>query len=209
VATAVGNDGGKSSSYRAEHRFGNQMFNWLLGAKFGVRPADMFSGHRAFSRRFVKSLPADVRGFEIETELMVHALDLRVPTGKLRPPYFARQEGSASKPNKWRDGFRILSAMAQLFRDVRPLPFFATMASLLAIASLTLGSCVVVEYIHTSLVPRLPTALPATGSMLLASLSLTCCVNLDSVAHGRHAAMRLVYLALDRAFAKQSKSTRL
>jgi glycosyltransferase involved in cell wall biosynthesis len=199
MVIAVRDDAGTDAAYRRGHRFGNRMFNWLLGVIFGHRPADMFSGYRVFSRRFVKSFPSAATGFEIETEITVHALELRLPSAEITTRYFARPEGSASKLNKWRDGLRILGTIATLFRDVRPLPFFGIVAALLAAASLALGSGIVVEYMETHLVPRLPTAVLATGLALLASLSLACGMILDSVARGRREAKRLAYLAAGAA----------
>jgi glycosyltransferase involved in cell wall biosynthesis len=199
MVIAVRDDAGTAAAYRRGHRFGNRMFNWLLGVVFGHRPADMFSGYRVFSRRFVKSFPSAATGFEIETEITVHALELRLPCAEIATRYFARPEGSASKLNKWRDGLRILGTIATLFRDVRPLPFFGIVAALLATASLALGSGIVVEYMETHLVPRLPTAVLATGLALLASLSLACGMILDSVARGRREAKRLAYLAAGAA----------
>jgi glycosyltransferase involved in cell wall biosynthesis len=195
MVIAVRDDAGTTAAYRRGHRLGNRMFNWLLGAVFGHRPADMFSGYRVFSRRFVKSFPSAARGFEIETEITVHALELRLPSAEITTRYFARPDGSASKLNKWRDGLRILGTIATLFRDVRPLPFFGIAAALLAMSSLALGTEVIVEYMETHLVPRLPTAVLATGLMLLASLSLACGMILDSVARGRRETKRMAYLA--------------
>ena len=206
MVTAVRDDGGAASAYRRGHRFGNRMFNRLLGMVFGHRPADMFSGYRVFSRRFVKSFPAAAKGFEIETEITVHALELRVPTAEITTRYFARPEGSESKLNKWRDGLRIFATIATLFRDVRPLPFFGIVAALLAVASLALGSGVIIEYMETHLVPRLPTAVLATGLMLLASLSLACGMILDSVARGRREVKRLAYLAAAAAARPRTSS---
>ena len=205
MVTAVRDDEGQAAAYRRGHRFGNRMFNRLLGVTFGQRPADMFSGYRAFSRRFVKSFPMAAQGFEIETELTVHSLELRVPTAEIAMRYQARPEGSASKLNKWRDGLRILGTIATLFRDVRPLPFFGILAALLAAAGLVLGTEVVVEYMQTRLVPRLPTAVLATGLMLLASLSLACGLILDSVARGRRENKRLAYLAAGAASARRAR----
>jgi len=162
---------------------------------FGERPTDMFSGYRAMSRRFVKSFPAEARGFEIETELTVHALELRVPMAEIVTSYFERPAGSTSKLSTYRDGIRILYTMARLFRDVRPLPFFFGLAILFALGGLWLGAEVVIEYFETGLVPRLPTAVLATGLMLLASLSVVCGTILDSVARGRREMKRLAYLA--------------
>ncbi|MFO1312158.1 MAG: glycosyltransferase family 2 protein [Burkholderiales bacterium] len=196
VVTGVRDHGNSDAAYRRGHQLGNRMFNWLLGVLFGERPADMFSGYRAMSRRFVKSFPCEARGFEIETELTVHALELRLPTAEVVTRYFERPEGSTSKLSTYKDGLRILSTMARLFRDVRPLPFFFAFAALFAFVGLVLGFEVIVEYIDTGLVPRLPTAVLATGLMLLASLSVVCGMILDSVARGRREAKRLAYLAL-------------
>jgi len=195
VVTGIRDHEDRDAAYRRGHQFGNRAFNWLLGVLFGERPTDMFSGYRVMSRRFVKSFPAEARGFEIETELTVHALDLRVPVAEVRTRYFERPAGSASKLSTYRDGMRILVTMGKLFRDIRPLPFFGTVAALLAAAGLILGAEVVVEYMNTRLVPRLPTAVLATGLMLLASLSLVCGLILDSVARGRREVKRLAYLA--------------
>ncbi len=195
VVTGIRDHENRDSAYRHGHQFGNRAFNWLLGVLFGERPTDMFSGYRVMSRRFVKSFPAEARGFEIETELTVHALDLRVPVAEVRTQYFERPEGSTSKLSTYRDGLRILATMGRLFRDVRPLPFFGTLAALLAIAGSGFGAGVILEYWRTGLVPRLPTAVLATGLMLLASLAFACGLILDSVARGRREVKRLAYLA--------------
>ncbi len=204
VVTGIRDHEDRDAAYRRGHQWGNRMFNSLLGLLFGERPQDMFSGYRVMSRRFVKSFPADARGFEIETELTVHALELRLPTAELVTRYFERPAGSASKLSTYRDGLRILGTMARLFRDVRPLPFFGAIALLFAAVGLTLGISVVVEFMETRLVPRLPTAVLATGLMLLAAFSFACGLILDSVARGRREAKRLAYLAAasaPRAFA--------
>ncbi len=195
VVTGVRDHGERDAAYRRGHQFGNRAFNWLLGVLFGERPTDMFSGYRALSRRFVKSFPAEAKGFEIETELTVHALELRVPSAEIVTSYFERPAGSTSKLSTYKDGLRILYTMARLFRDVRPLPFFFACALVLALAGLGLGAEVIVEYLDTHLVTRLPTAVLATGLMLLASLCLACGMILDSVARGRREAKRLAYLA--------------
>lgn len=195
VVTGIRDHGDRDAAYRRGHQWGNRMFNWLLGMLFGERPTDMFSGYRVMSRRFVKSFPAEAKGFEIETELTVHALELRVPTMEVVTAYFERPEGSTSKLSTYKDGLRILYTMARLFRDVRPLPFFFGFAALFAALGLVLGFEVVAEYLATGLVPRLPTAVLATGLMLLASLSVVCGMILDSVARGRREAKRLAYLA--------------
>jgi len=195
VVTGIRDHGERDTAYRRGHQFGNRAFNFLLGALFGERPTDMFSGYRVLSRRFVKSFPAEARGFEIETELTVHALELRVPTAEVVTSYFVRPAGSTSKLSTYRDGLRILYTMARMFRDVRPLPFFFGFATFFALFGLWLGAEVVVEFFETGLVPRLPTAVLATGLMLLASLSVVCGMILDSVARGRREAKRLAYLA--------------
>jgi hypothetical protein len=200
VVTGIRDDEGRDAAYRRGHRFGNRGFNALLGLLFGERPADMFSGYRVLSRRFVKSFPMEARGFEIETELTVHALELRVPSAEIRTQYFERPEGSTSKLSTYRDGFRILATMARLFRDVKPLPFFSGFAVVFAAVGLVLGAGVTVEFMETGLVPRLPTAVLATGLMLLASLSFACGMILDSVARGRREAKRMAYLAAGATF---------
>lgn len=199
VVTGIRDHGDRDAAYRRGHQFGNRMFNWLLGLLFGERPQDMFSGYRVMSRRFVKSFPAEARGFEIETELTVHALELRVPTAEIVTSYFERPEGSASKLSTYKDGLRILYTMARLFRDVRPLPFFSWCALLFLLLGLGFGSEVIADYVKTGLVPRLPTAVLATGLMLLASLAIVCGMILDSVARGRREAKRLAYLAAGAA----------
>jgi glycosyltransferase involved in cell wall biosynthesis len=195
IVTGVRDDEGHNAAYRRGHRFGNRTFNWLLGVLFGERPSDMFSGYRVLSRRFVKSFPMEAQGFEIETELTVHALELRVPTAEIRTRYFERPAGSSSKLSTYRDGFRILATMARLFRDVKPLPFFAAFGALFAAVGLALGASVIVEFMETHLVPRLPTAVLATGLVLVAVLAFACGLILDSVARGRREAKRLAYLA--------------
>jgi hypothetical protein len=163
---------------------------------FGSRPTDMLSGYRVLSRRFAKSFPANSRGFEIETEMTVHALEQRLPVGEIRTPYYERPAGSQSKLSTYRDGVRILWKTAMLFRDERPLVFFGAFALAFGVAGLALGGSVVVEYMETHLVPRLPTAILATGLMLLSFLALGCGLILNNVARGQRAMKRLAYLAV-------------
>ena len=184
------------AAYRPGHRFGNRLLTRLVRYIFGQAVGDMLTGYRVFSRRYVKSFPAASEGFEIETELTVHALQLRMPVAEVATVYKERPQGSASKLNTVRDGLRILWTIVVLFKEVRPLPFFGLWFALLTAASLVLAWPVLVEYLETGLVPRLPTAVAATGAMLLAFLSLTCGLILDSVARGRTEAKRLAYLAL-------------
>jgi len=175
---------------------GNVMLTGVLSRTFGDRCTDMLSGYRAFSRRFVKSFPALSGGFEIETELTIHALELELPVAEVDTPYYARREGSASKLNTWRDGFRILSTIGYLVREERPLLFFAVVGALFAGVAVLIGAPVVSEYFMTGLVPRLPTAVLSTGLMVIAFLSLTCGMILDTVTRGRWEAKRMAYLAI-------------
>ncbi|HTC51221.1 MAG TPA: glycosyltransferase [Steroidobacteraceae bacterium] len=184
--------------YRSGHRFGNRLLTGMVARVFGNRLRDMLSGYRVMSRRFVKSFPALSSGFEIETELTVHALELRVPIAELAAPYYARPEGSASKLNTLGDGMRILRVIVHLVKEERPLQFFSVIFALLAAVSVALGVPVVVQYLAIGLVPRLPTAVLATGLMILAFLSLFCGLVLDTVTRGRREFKRLVYLAADR-----------
>ena len=156
----------------------------------------MLSGYRVFSRRFVKSFPVLSGGFEIETELTIHALELGMAVAEIDTPYYARPRGSASKLNTWRDGFRILLTIFKLYRVERPLPFFGAIGLVLAILSIVFAAPVVATYLETGLVPRLPTAVLATGLMILASLSVAIGLVLDTVTRGRREMKLLAYLAL-------------
>jgi glycosyltransferase involved in cell wall biosynthesis len=188
-------DGGKA--YRWGHRWGNAALTRFVSTAFGRRFEDMLSGYKVFSRRFVKSFPALSSGFEIETELTVHALQLDMPVDELPTRYKDRPEGSTSKLNTWRDGWRILVTIMLLIKEERPLAFFGAFCAALMAASLVLAWPVVETWLETGLVPRLPTALLATGLALLGSLSLACGLILDSVARGRREMRRLHYLAQD------------
>jgi hypothetical protein len=184
--------------YRPGHRFGNRILTGLVARVFGERLKDMLSGYRAMSRRFVKSFPALSTGFEIETEITVHALELRAPIAEMSAPYFVRPQGSASKLRTIGDGMRILRLIVHLMKEERPLQFFSTIFAVLIAASLALGVPVVVQFMATGLVPRLPTAVLATGLMILAFLNLFCGLVLDTVTRGRREMKRLIYLAADR-----------
>lgn len=190
VARAAENEG----AYRAGHALGNKLLTGLVQRIFGTATADMLSGYKAFSRRYVKSFPTMSSGFEIETELVVHALDLRLPLSEITAPYKERPAGSESKLRTYRDGFRILRLIGFLVKEERPLAFFSLVAGVLALVSLLIGTSVLIEFLATGLVPRLPTALLATGIMLSALLSLSCGFILDTVTRGRREAKRLVYL---------------
>lgn len=185
-----------TAAYRPGHRFGNRLLSGLVTRIFGRQITDVLSGYRALSRRFVKSFPALSTGFEIETELTVHALELRMPIGEVRTPYRERPAGSESKLRTVSDGVRILTTIVALVRDERPLPFFGSVGGLLAALSLVLGWPVIFTYLDTGLVPRFPTALLATGLMLLAFLSVASGLVLDTVTRGRRELKRLHYLQI-------------
>ena len=188
----------ETAAYRPGHRLGNRLLTGLVARVFGNRLSDMLSGYRVMSRRFVKSFPALSTGFEIETELTVHALELRAPIGELSAPYISRRRGSSSKLRTLRDGLRILRLIVHLIKEERPLQFFTTGFVLLAATSIALGIPVVMQFIATGLVGRLPTAVLATGLMILAFLSLVCGLILDTVTRGRRELKRLLYLAAGR-----------
>ncbi len=185
----------EDSVYRPGHKFGNRLLTGLVARVFGRRLSDMLSGYRVMSRRFVKSFPALSTGFEIETEITVHALELRVPLAELSAPYFNRPRGSASKLRTIGDGMRILRVILHLVKEERPLQFFSSIFLVLATISIGLGIPVVVTFFETGLVGRLPTALLATGLMLLAFMSLVCGLILDTVTRGRRELKRLLYLS--------------
>jgi glycosyltransferase involved in cell wall biosynthesis len=185
-----------AGAYRPGHRLGNRVLTGVVRTIFGDRITDMLSGYRVFSRRFAKSFPALAVGFETETEFTVHALELRMPVGELRTRYRERPPGSQSKLNTWRDGFRILRAIALLVRRERPLPFFASVALMLAFLGVGLSVPVFQTWLETGLVPRLPTAVLSTGLVLLSFLSLACGLILDTVTRGRLEAKRIAYLAI-------------
>ncbi len=184
------------AAYRPGHRFGNLLLTGIVANIFGSRIADMLSGYRVFSRRFVKSFPALSSGFETETELTVHALELRMPIAEIKTPYKDRPPGSHSKLNTIRDGIRILKTILILVKEERPMPFFSAIFAVLAAAAVILAWPVVTTYLHTGLVPRFPTALLSTGLMLMGFLSLTCGLILDTVTLGRREAKRMRYLSI-------------
>ncbi len=183
------------AAYRRGHRFGNRLLTTLVSSVFGKRTADMLSGYRVFSRRFVKSFPALAGGFEIETELTVHALEMRMPFAEVATPYKDRPVGSHSKLSTYRDGLRILLMIGRLVKEERPLQAFSFMAVIFGLAAVIVAAPVFATYFETGLVPRLPTAVFAVALMLLAFLSLTCGLILESVTRGRREIKRLAYLA--------------
>lgn len=184
----------EQEAYRHGHRFGNRVLTGLVANLFGDSVTDILSGYRVMSRRFVKSFPALSKGFEIETELTVHALDLRVPIAEVATPYGARAQGSASKLNTWRDGWRILRTIAKLVKEERPFAFFFSGGAVLALLSVALATPVVIQFLETGLVERIPTAVLATGVMLVAVLSFVCGLILDTVTRGRRELKRMHYL---------------
>lgn len=185
-----------AEAYRRGHVLGNRAMTGLLASLFGRSFTDIFSGYRVFSRRFVKSFPALSGGFEIETEISVHALELKMPVGEIETRYLARIEGSASKLNTYRDGARIARTIATLYRIERPLWFFGAIGGVLALAAILLSIPLAITYAQTGLVPRFPTAILATGLMIVAVLNLFAGLILDTVVRGRREMKRLAYLAI-------------
>ena len=182
-------------AYRPGHRFGNWMLTSLVAHIFGKRTKDMLTGYRVFSRRFVKSFPALSRGFEIETELTVHALELRMPIADVDTAYIDRLPGSDSKLNTIRDGLRILKMIALLVKEERPLAFFGGIGVFFGVVSIVLGVPIVIEYLETGLVPRFPTAILASAIMVIGVLSVMSGLILDTVTLGRREAKRMAYLS--------------
>src|SRR6202167_930870 len=193
VATRVD---GEDAAYRPGHRTGNRLLTGFVAHIFGHAFTDILSGYRVFSRRFVKSFPILSGGFEIETELTVHALELELPVGEMATPYYSRPEGSASKLSTWRDGYRILGTALRLYRAERPLSLFGSLGIALAIVSIGLAIPIFVTYMQDGLVPRFPTAILSTGLMLLAFLSIAVGLILDTVTRGRREAKLIAYLSL-------------
>ena len=189
-------------TYRRGHRTGNRLLTGFVARALGRPVGDMLSGFRVFSRRFVKSFPALSRGFEIETEFTVHALELDLPIAEVPTPYYARPEGSQSKLRTWFDGIRILRTIIKLYRAERPLSFFTGIGLVLAIMSMGFAIPIFTTYVKTGLVPRLPTAVLSTGLMLSALLSIAAGLVLDTVTRGRREMKRLAYLAQQQRSAK-------
>jgi glycosyltransferase involved in cell wall biosynthesis len=183
------------AAYRRGHKFGNALLTGMLARLFGRSFSDILSGYRVFSRRFAKSFPVLSSGFEIETEISVHALELKMPVAEVETPYFARPEGSESKLSTYGDGFRILNTIVQLYRLERPLLFFGVVGALLALVAVVLALPLVLTYLHTHLVPRQPTAILVTGLIILAALNGFAGLILDTVVRGRREVRRLAYLA--------------
>jgi glycosyltransferase involved in cell wall biosynthesis len=185
------------AAWRPGHRTGNRLLTGFLSSVFGQDFKDILSGYRVFSRRFVKSFPVLSDGFEIETELTVHALELALPVAEIETPYFARPEGSVSKLNTWRDGLRILGTILKLYRSEKPLRFFTAIGVFLILVSIGLSIPIVITYLEEGIVPRLPTAVLSMGLMTLAMLSISSGLVLDTVTRGRREMKLLAYLAQD------------
>jgi glycosyltransferase involved in cell wall biosynthesis len=185
-----------TEAYRRGHKFGNWMLTTLVATIFGKQTTDMLSGYRVLSRRFVKSFPALSRGFEIETELTVHALELRMPIAEVETSYVARMDGSESKLSTYRDGFRILKMILNLVKEERPFQFFSVISMLLIVLALFFGVPVITEFVQTGEVPRLPSAVLAASIVIIAILAFFAGLILDSVALGRREMKRLHYLSL-------------
>jgi glycosyltransferase involved in cell wall biosynthesis len=185
-----------ADAYRAGHRFGNVALSGVVRAIFGRQFKDMLTGYRAFSRRFVKSFPAHSRGFEIETELTVHTLQMRLPAIEIEAGYGARPDGSESKLSTFRDGWRILRMISLMVREERPLQFFGVASLICALAAVGLTLPVVLDYLTTGLVPRQPSLIVAVGLVVVALLALVCGLILDTVARARLEQRRLAYLAV-------------
>ena len=186
----------EKDAYRGGHVLGNRIFTGLLSGLFGRSFSDIFSGYRVFSRRFVKSFPVLSSGFEIETEMSVHALELRMPVGEVETAYAARPEGSESKLSTYSDGWRILKTIVTLYRIERPVLFYGSIGALLLALAVVLAVPLVITYINTGLVPRFPTAILVTGIVVIAVLCFFAGLILDTVTRGRREMRRLYYLSL-------------
>jgi hypothetical protein len=192
--TVIGVRDGDRSAFPAAHIFGNKLFNLIVGRLFGRGLQDIFSGYRAFSRRFVKSFPAHSEGFEIETEMSIYILDQRIPMQEIRTHYGERPQGSVSKLRTYRDGTRILLTILRLFKESRPMAFFSYVALALMLLAMVLAYPLVMAYWQTGLVPRVPTAILCTGLALLSGVSFVAGLMLDSVARAYRETRHLRYL---------------
>lgn len=182
------------AAYRRGHQWGNQLLTQSVVRIFGGNFTDMLSGYRAFSRRYAKSFPAMSQGFETETELTVHALELRLPYGEVQTAYGARPEGSVSKLSTYRDGWRILKTIGKLYISERPLAFFGISAAIIALLSVLISVPLLIEYVQDGVVPRFPTAILSASMIVCALMSLVCGLILDTVTRGRQEVKRLAYL---------------
>lgn len=187
------------AAYRSGHKLGNKVFNSLVARSFGSQFTDVFSGYRVFSSAFVKSFPAIAVGFETESEMTVHAIQLGLPTAEVETAYGERTDGTESKLRTYSDGFRILGYVARLLRYVRPFLLFGVIAGLITALSLLLGLPVVFEFLETGLVPRVPTAIAAASLLVMAGTAMVAAVILDSISYAQMEQKRLAYLAAKSA----------
>lgn len=185
----------RTAAYRPGHVLGNKMLTGFVMSIFGRRMTDMLSGYRVFSRRFVKSFPVMSAGFEIETEFSVHALELNMPLSEVPTEYIERPEGSTSKLNTYRDGMKILITILLLIQKEKPLYFYLFLGVIFCSGSLLIGVPVIIDYAHTGLVPRLPSALLATGLMLICAICILCGLIMNGIKYGRQEMKRLAYLS--------------
>jgi glycosyltransferase involved in cell wall biosynthesis len=192
---------------RTGHAFGNSIFNSLYKWLFGSEFTDIFSGYRAFTRRFVKSFPAVSGGFEIETEMSVHASQLKLPVSEIGLDYGRRPEGSSSKLSTYRDGAKILWMFAMLMKETQPLRFFGAFAVLFLASSLFLMVPVLIEFVETGLVPRMPTWVLSVGLLLLSMLAAVTGLILDSVSRGRAEQKRIFYLSMPSGRVERASAT--
>ncbi len=187
-----------ADAYRPGHKLGNRVLTQIVRTIFGRESSDMLSGYKGLSRRFVKSFPALSSGFETETELTVHALELRMPMGEFAAPYKERPTGSTSKLRTYRDGWRILMLISRLVRDERPMRFFGWLGLAVVACGLLLGLPIVAAFLATGLVPRLPTAVLSVGIIVLGWLSIFAGIILDMMTKSRHEMKRLAYLSVPK-----------
>ena len=197
----------EEAAYRFGHRFGNRLLTGCVSALFGRTFSDILSGYRVFSRRYVKSFAAHSTGFEIETELTVHALELRMPVVEVETVYKSRPEGSFSKLSTYRDGARILLTILRLFKSEKPLVFYSLGFATCVLLSFGLAVPLVLTFLETGLVPRLPTAVLCTALMLFGIVLLTCGIILDAVTKGRVEQKRFAYLAVPAAWVEPEQAS--
>lgn len=184
----------RGDAYRAGHETGNRALNRIVTGIFGDTMGDMLSGYRVFSRRFVKSFPAVSREFEIETELTVHSLALRIPSATIDVGFKDRPEGSESKLRTYRDGWKILNVIMTLTRHERPIYFFGLLSALLMWVAVLLAIPVLVQYLQTGMVPRMPTLIVASFLVMISCLLFLAGLVIDGTRKSRHEASRLSYM---------------
>jgi glycosyltransferase involved in cell wall biosynthesis len=185
-----------AKNYRLGHRLGNAVLTGLVGLLFSRRITDMLSGYKIFSRRYVKSFPAQPKGFEIETELTVHALQMGMATTEVETKYRDRMEGSVSKLNTWTDGFRILKTIIRLMKNERPFEFFTVIGAMIALVATLFFNPIFINYLQTGFVPRLPTMVLISGLGVCSLLSILTGVLLEAITQSKREVRRLHYLSI-------------